>query len=382
MKTLLATIVFTLLSMSGNAGVTFTTFPTWQAAQAEAAKQGKYLFVDAMTDWCGWCKVMDKRTFSDEEVASVMNAKFVSTKIEMETDWGIDLAMKFRVTSFPQFLVFAPNGELVYRMTGFQPAPEFLKELAKAQAPLTQTHSPGISAALDLQWPDFLRKSFAKGKAKVQPTTEQVANWLAEQTDLTSEVAFTVLVKGPLNTQWQDWFLANQNKFQSLYGHEALEKSFEIAMQKGSAALELGDDAALSKAIDLIPAADPNHNTAVIYLKFEQHVRKGDWKGAMAYLLTEQKAGHVHPNVANQYCWRVYEETMDHDANVIAVQVMETTDKGTDYALWDTYASVLFKAGNMDKAAEIARKAIKFGEQEGADVHTTRELLEAISAKP
>lgn len=382
MKTLTAFLLLLATAMPSLAGVAFTTFSTWADAQNEAAKQGKYLFVDAMTDWCGWCKVMDKRTFSDESVAAIMNSKFVCTKVEMETGWGIDLAMKYRVTSFPQFLVFNPQGELVYRMVGFLPADKFLPELERAQAPLTQHRSPGITSNFDLPWPDFLRAAFAKGKAKVMPTKETVAAWLDKQSDPTTEVAFTALVKGPLTPKWQEWFAANQAKLSSLYGNEATEKVLEIAMERGTAALEKNDDAALRSALALIPAHHPNRNDATIYLVIEQHVRKNDWKGAMAFLKAEQDAGRVHPNVANQYCWRAYEETMDHDACLLAAEIMEKTDKGTDYALWDTYAAVLFKAGKMDKAAEVARKAIQFGEKEGADVKTTRELLEAISAKP
>src|SRR5690348_13459527 len=26
------------------------------------------VFIDVYTDWCGWCKVMDKKTFSDPKV--------------------------------------------------------------------------------------------------------------------------------------------------------------------------------------------------------------------------------------------------------------------------------------------------------------------------
>jgi thiol:disulfide interchange protein len=35
--------------------------PTNFSENLQSAKaEGKYLFVDAYTDWCGWCKVMDR----------------------------------------------------------------------------------------------------------------------------------------------------------------------------------------------------------------------------------------------------------------------------------------------------------------------------------
>ncbi|MGC6414302.1 MAG: DUF255 domain-containing protein, partial [Bacteroidia bacterium] len=31
----------------------------------KAVKEGKIILIDAYTDWCGWCKVMDKKTYTD-----------------------------------------------------------------------------------------------------------------------------------------------------------------------------------------------------------------------------------------------------------------------------------------------------------------------------
>ena len=44
----------------------------------------KKVFVDVYTDWCGWCKKMDKDTFQNEEVAAYMKENFYMVKLNGE----------------------------------------------------------------------------------------------------------------------------------------------------------------------------------------------------------------------------------------------------------------------------------------------------------
>ncbi|MBL0308893.1 MAG: DUF255 domain-containing protein [Bacteroidetes bacterium] len=114
----------------------------WAKARETAKEQNKYLFVDAYTDWCGWCKVMDKKTFSQDSVAQFMNQHFVSLKLEMEHDYGVKIAMKYRVASFPSYLVFSPDGRLVYTMAGYMEAASFMGKLKEALNPEKQKSYP------------------------------------------------------------------------------------------------------------------------------------------------------------------------------------------------------------------------------------------------
>jgi thioredoxin-related protein len=58
---------------------------TIEEAEKLAKENPKKLFIDVYTDWCGWCKVMDKKTFSDPNIANYLNTFFYPVKFNAET---------------------------------------------------------------------------------------------------------------------------------------------------------------------------------------------------------------------------------------------------------------------------------------------------------
>ncbi len=50
-----------------------------------AEKKKKIMLVDVYTDWCGWCKVMDRETYAKSEIAALINKNFVPIKFNPET---------------------------------------------------------------------------------------------------------------------------------------------------------------------------------------------------------------------------------------------------------------------------------------------------------
>lgn len=57
---------------------------TFEEAVEKSKTEKRKIFVDVYTDWCGWCKVMDKNTFSEPKVAQILNEKFYAVKFNAE----------------------------------------------------------------------------------------------------------------------------------------------------------------------------------------------------------------------------------------------------------------------------------------------------------
>ena len=57
---------------------------TWEEAVALNKTKPKKIVVDVFTNWCGWCKKMDKGAFSDPAVAAYIAANFYPVKLNAE----------------------------------------------------------------------------------------------------------------------------------------------------------------------------------------------------------------------------------------------------------------------------------------------------------
>lgn len=94
---------------------------SFDEALAAAKAEGKYVFIDCYTSWCGPCKMMADKVLPQKEVGDYMNGKFVCIKIDMEKGEGPELAKRFAVTAYPTFLVVKGDGSLARRIVGGEP---------------------------------------------------------------------------------------------------------------------------------------------------------------------------------------------------------------------------------------------------------------------
>jgi len=57
----------------------------------EAQKENpKKIFMDVYTDWCGPCKLLDKKTFANKDVANYVNKHFYAVKFNAEGTEKVD----------------------------------------------------------------------------------------------------------------------------------------------------------------------------------------------------------------------------------------------------------------------------------------------------
>jgi thioredoxin-related protein len=120
---------------------------TFEEAVKKAKTEKRPIFIDVYTDWCGWCKVMDKNTFNDPQVAKLLNEKFYAVTFDAEQKEDVVFngntfkfvpsggngyhqlaaALLNNQLSYPTVVFLNENFEIILPLAGYRKAPEFHK---------------------------------------------------------------------------------------------------------------------------------------------------------------------------------------------------------------------------------------------------------------
>ena len=101
-------------------------FPWGREALDMAKKENKLIVISIGYAACHWCHVMEHESFSDKEVAGVMNESFISIKIDREERPDLDqlfMDVAHLTTGkggWPLNIIALPNGQPIFAGTYFQ----------------------------------------------------------------------------------------------------------------------------------------------------------------------------------------------------------------------------------------------------------------------
>ena len=125
---------------------------TIDEALAAQKKTPKPIFMDVYTDWCGPCKMLDKKTFQDKKVVDLISANYYAVKFNAEGNSEVnykgikyanaafvegqkgrnsahDFGKFLKLQGYPTMVVFDAKGEIAKSIVGFRSAEELLTEL-------------------------------------------------------------------------------------------------------------------------------------------------------------------------------------------------------------------------------------------------------------
>lgn len=106
---------------------------SFDEAMKKAATEGKRVFMDCYTTWCGPCKMMDTQVFPNQHLGAYFRDHFIALKVDMEKGEGITLRQKFNIEAYPTMLVLDPDETVVARFIGFRGAEDLLNELKELE---------------------------------------------------------------------------------------------------------------------------------------------------------------------------------------------------------------------------------------------------------
>ena len=113
------------------------TWRGWNEGLAAAAGSGRPVIVDVYTDWCGWCKRMDRDVYARPDVSEYLNDHFVMVRLNGDSNERVSyegrtlsartLAGGFQVTGYPTTIFLRASGERIVNVPGYVAAPKFMK---------------------------------------------------------------------------------------------------------------------------------------------------------------------------------------------------------------------------------------------------------------
>ncbi len=123
---------------------------TFEEAIKKNKKKPRKIFIDVYTDWCGWCKKMDRETFLNADVAEYLNKNFYPVKLNAEqaekivfkgqefvnpnpgkprSPHQLAIAILKQEMSYPSYVLLNEDSEWLFKIRGYKTADDLLPML-------------------------------------------------------------------------------------------------------------------------------------------------------------------------------------------------------------------------------------------------------------
>lgn len=160
-------LFFSIIIILGvqQAGAQEVEWISFEEAVARSEKKPKKILIDIYTDWCGWCKKMDRDAYSNEKIAKYINDNYYAVKFNAEQTESIEFdghTFKFIAQGnrgVHELAAALTNNKLSYPTTVFmdedlriiQPIPGYMN--AQSLDPILKYI--GENSFKDTKWEDF-----------------------------------------------------------------------------------------------------------------------------------------------------------------------------------------------------------------------------------
>ena len=362
-------------------GINFT-HGSFEEVLAKARQEGKSVFVDCYTSWCGPCKRMTAMVFPDSRVGEFFNAQFVCAKWDMEKDEGFDIAARFNIKAYPTLLFLDGNGNEISRHVGMLNPDDLIEKGKKAADPL-----PGILKQQTSRFDSGDRESGFLGdyaesllkSGRNQDTVFQLYLNALTEADLQQSAHQDRIFRltGHLRSPGLSYLVKNKAIFYNRQGASTLSEKVNRLALAGAEEAGKKEDEQLFKIcqrfLNDMSLPDAKANALLTAIKYHQ-IRQ-QWtdydKVASRYASVFAKGD---ARMLNDIAWEYYMNLADRRYLSKALEWSQTAISirdNYDYNL--TYALILYKLERYAEAEKAADYAIiKAGQEERkADSATT-----------
>ncbi len=129
-------IALAALALPWSARAAGPDWRSWDQGMRLAAATGRPVIVDVYTDWCGWCRRMDRDVYSQPAVSNYLRGRYVTIRLNAESNAPAryegratnyeELAQHFRVSGYPTTIFLRSTGAHMASVPGYVPPDRFL----------------------------------------------------------------------------------------------------------------------------------------------------------------------------------------------------------------------------------------------------------------
>lgn len=374
MRLIYSICVFMLIGYQADAqkgGMQFQDLE-WSEALKKAKSENKLIFLNGMAQWSQPCKLMDEYTFSDTEVGEYYNKNFINLSIDMEAFPGSELAERYQVYLYPTLLFINGDGVVVHRGCGAMESTALIDLGQRALDP--ETRLAGLQKKYDEgnRDPEFLASMSATLSDACLDQTAWVDHFFSElnQSQWTSKAAWTMIslnVDDPYSPYFQ-YLMKYKDLYVMNFGKDTVDqKIYDVLLSQFTQIYE-GEDIrlfaiqALKSIIQPLEFGQKDELEAMVNLQYAEE--KEDWGlYCKSAILVVSQQGVEDPLQLNEFAWKIYVFSEDEEQLKTAKDWLEPLIKQyDDPSLIDTYASLIYKLGDVKSAIRWEKKAVRLAE--------------------
>jgi len=99
------------------------------ATFARAAREKKFVVMSLQSWWCRWCHVMNRETWANAEVRSLLKDNFIAVYVDQDS--RPDISQRYERWGWPATIIFGPDGTEIVKLRGFYSPQFFMPILAE-----------------------------------------------------------------------------------------------------------------------------------------------------------------------------------------------------------------------------------------------------------
>ena len=367
-------------------GIDFNHELTFQQALDKAKQEGKLVFIDCYTSWCGPCKRLAATVFTDSVVGSYFNNNYVNVKFDMEKEEGPSIATRYQVTAYPTLLWLDGNGVIKHKIIGGLEAKGLIDAGKSAADPI-----PDIMSGMDKQYAtgmrdeafmeEYLKLFKSSGRDYEAVFAEYLKQAGAQNWPKDKVLPLTFELTNKYPSPGINEVVKHKNDLVEKFGAKVYNQKIDgIAENALAQAKKKNDESMLKAAVELVKSNSSDSKQQIAKMEMDFYFNTASApvydKHVTEYL---KKYGSNDAKLMNDVAWQYYINTNEDKylkkASQWAYKAVNLKNNATNNT---TYAYLQYKLGNFNEAVKACDYALIRAKEEGFNPASALALKEEI----